>query len=156
MRTTTSIALLATAGLAVFGCRSVTTDSFGPHCTAAPTCPVTLAITANGAACQISPPGTITVLKGSSPIITWELRDGTNVGYQFPRNGIEFVTKPDFPKSPPDGVFQVLGPGPATTFRVKDTHRDDTTVGRFNYKITVVKPDGSPGCQLDPPIYNGP
>jgi hypothetical protein len=156
MRTTTVLALLATAGITLSGCStSVTTTSFNPHCTAAPTCQVTLEITAVGSSCQLSNPGTIKVDKGHSPVITWELVDKTGVGYQFPRNGIEFIVKPGF-ATPPAGVFDVLGPGPATVFRVKDNYVDQKAEGTFNYKVTVVKPDGSRGCELDPPVYNGP
>ncbi|HWH38518.1 MAG TPA: hypothetical protein VNU21_01685 [Usitatibacter sp.] len=156
MRTTTVSAVLATAGIIVSGCGTlVTTTSFNPHCTAGPTCKVTLGVMAAGSTCQLSNPGTIKVDIGNSPVITWELVDRTGVGYQFPRNGIEFVVKPNF-ATPPEGVFQVLGPGPANVFRVKDNYRDRKDEGTFNYKVTVVKPDGSPGCELDPPIYNGP
>jgi hypothetical protein len=155
MRTTTSLALLATAGFIISGCSTATTDSFGPHCTAAPTCEVTLTVTAAGGSCQISNPGKIKVDKGNSPVITWQLVDQTGVGYQFPRNGIELVVKPGF-ATPNAGTFVVHGPGPATVFRVTDNYRGVQDEGTFNYKVTVVKPDGSPGCVLDPPIYNGP
>ena len=156
MRTTTSLALLAAAGMAVYGCSTMVTGLSGIHCNAAaPACPVAMTITNDGSACKLSDPGTVTVDKGHSPVITWELDDKTGTGYQFPRNGIELAPKPGF-ATPPEGVFQVLGPGPATTFRIKDTHKDESTYGKFNYKVTVVKRDGSPGCQLDPPIYNGP
>jgi len=154
MRTTTSFALLATAGMALSGCTTlVTTTSFNPHCTAAPTCQVNLAVMAAGATCQLSNPGTITVDNGHSQVITWELVDQTGVGYRFAENGIQFTTKGRYQFLPPRGEFQILGPGPANVFRVKD---NNTATGFFNYKVTVVKPDGSPGCELDPPIYNGP
>ena len=156
MRTTTLLAALATAWMAGSGCAPMATitASHNPHCTADPTCKVTMAISTGtgGAACTLSDPGTVTVDKGHSPVIEWELHDTTGVGYKFPPNGIEFTAKERYLR-PPEGVFKIIGPGPATVFRVKD---NNTVAGVFNYKVTVVKPDGSPGCQLDPPIYNGP
>jgi hypothetical protein len=163
MRKAKLLAPAAIAFMAVSGC--TTTSLFrpflplmasqNPHCTADPACRVKIVITIpdGGVGCQLSNPYVITVDKGNAPVIEWELLDATGVGYQFARDGIQFTTKDRYQILPPEGVFKILGPGPANVFRVKD---NNTAAGLFNYRMKVVKPDGSPGCELDPPIYNGP
>ena len=104
---------------------------------------------ASGSSCAITVDVEPRVAVGNSPNIVWTIVDKTGVGYKFPANGIQFNNKAD--PVPPGEFDPMLVQAAGSRFMAKDHHR---AKGKFNYQVTVVKPDGSPGCTLDPVVYN--
>jgi hypothetical protein len=116
-------------------------------------CSVPVEVVASGSACTITPPGDILVPKNQKPTIVWEITNTGGGQFKFVSGGIQFNNKAD---PVPAGEFTDMGPqANGAKYQVKDDNKSaGATRKRYNYKITVVKPDGSAGCVLDPVVVN--
>ncbi len=113
--------------------------------------PYTVTVTVSG--CNPSQvtvnPDSLYVSASSSPqTIQWTI----NAGYDFPSaNAITFKG----PQLPPDGVFSPGNKPTNRAFAMTDNHRGPGSNGKFHYRITILKADGTSCTIKDPDVMNG-
>jgi hypothetical protein len=157
MRTRRFLGAVVLTSLAVAGCASWRVANAKHDCNDDNDCGVTVVVNAAGDSCTIDNPGEIVVKKNKKPHLVWTIRNNGGGKFKFVANGIQFNDKAD---PLPPGEFEDKGPqAGGTKYRVKDHNkvRKSSPTAQpktFNYKITVVKPNGSPGCELDPTVLN--
>jgi hypothetical protein len=157
MRTRRHLGAIVLGMLGAAGCASWGVANAKHDCGDNNDCGVTVVVNASGAACTIDDPGDIQVKKNKKPHLVWTIQNNGGGHFKFVAGGIQFNDKSD---PVPSGEFEDKGPeANGTKYRVRDHNKvpkqnPADPPKRYNYKITVVKPDGSPGCERDPTVLN--
>ena len=159
MKKTGLLGAMTAATFAVAGCSIFHTQAVAKDCDTNADCAVTVVVTPRDGtpACTIADPGDIHVPSGKKPEIVWRIQNDGGGQFKFARQTGAVALK----SGTWAPVFDDKGAGGSggPEYRVKDKNnqkkaRPSDPPFRFPYKITVVKPDDTPGCFLDPVIVN--
>lgn len=161
MKRTSLLGAMAASTFLVAGCSMFHTRALAQDCNTDGDCPVTVVVTANtagsGPPCTITNPGDVLVPSGKKPEIVWRIQNNGGGQFKFaPQKGAVALKNGTWAP-----VFDDKGAGGSggPEYRVKDNNNQKKAKPsdppfRFPYNITVVKPDNTPGCFLDPVIVN--
>jgi hypothetical protein len=156
-----TIAGAAASGLfALAGCSMFHTMAVANDCNTDGDCSVTVEVTPNtgssGPACSIADLGDVIAKRNRKPEIVWAIHNNGGGQFKFAqgKGGVALKTGTWDP-----GVFTDKGSANGgAEYRIKDHNNNRKRPGdppdSFTYKVTVVKPDGTAGCVLDPILVN--